>query len=230
MHPDLVLISNLWSCDSTIDRLKAEYEALVAANATTTTALAEAEKKLAENTSRLDGIRSQERTKTREMEEYQQRRVSTQRMIDTGTTPNYAASEKQLAQTIQIIDGLETELLELMEQREAAEKEQKALIKEREQAVAAREKAARAKIEREPGLRAEMAAILPKKEEAAKAMPAEYRNHYAELRRKKRVALVNVDGEICQSCSMAVPPQRIVETRMLRAVHTCPGCQGYLLP
>lgn len=75
-----------------------------------------------------------------------------------------------------------------------------------------------------------MAAILPQKEEAAKLMPAEYRGNYAELRRKKRPAMVNVDDGICQSCQCVVTPQRVLETRMLRAVHTCPGCHGYLLP
>lgn len=230
MHPDLVLISNVWSCDSTIDRLKAEYEALVNANTSTASNLATLEKKLAENTTLLETLRGEERKKTRELEDYQQRKASTQRMLDTGSSPNYAASERQLAQTIEIIDGLETSLLELMEKREAAEKEQKALSKERIQATEAREKAQKAKVDREPSLRAEMAEVLPRREAAWKVMGNDYRGNYEELRRKKRQALVNVVEDLCQSCSMVVPPQWIVETRMLRAVHTCPGCHGFLLP
>lgn len=57
MHPDLVLISNLWSCDSSIDRLKAEYEALVAANTSTAAALAELDKKLGENAQLLEALK-----------------------------------------------------------------------------------------------------------------------------------------------------------------------------
>jgi len=230
MHPDLVLISNLWSCDSTIDRLKAEYEALVSASNTTAAALAELEKKLTENTQLLDTLKTRERSCTRELEENQQRRQTTQRMIDTGSTPNYAASERQLAQTAAIIDRLETQLLELMDEKESAEKERKALEKERQQAQINREKAVKAKAEREPKLRAEMTEVIAKKEVASQEMPFTYRGHYQELRRKKRAALVNVEGEICQSCHMIVPAQRVVETRMARAVHTCPGCLGYLLP
>jgi predicted nucleic acid-binding Zn-ribbon protein len=75
-----------------------------------------------------------------------------------------------------------------------------------------------------------MAGILPKRDEAWKALLSEYRGHYEELRRKKRAAVVNVVEDICQVCHMQVPPQWIMETRMLRAVHTCPGCTGYLLP
>lgn len=88
-------------------------------------------------------------------------------MIDTGTTPNYAASEKQLAQTAINIDRLETQLLELMDEKEAAEKEKKALEIEKKQATSAREKAVKTKAEREPKLRAEMAEVLAKR----KALP-----------------------------------------------------------
>jgi predicted nucleic acid-binding Zn-ribbon protein len=230
MHPSLVLISNLWQCDASIDRLKAEFDSLVGSLNRATAELAELDKKLEALHTRITASTKEEREKNRESEELQERRKNTQRMIDTGTTPNYAASERQLAQIAGLLDTLDTRLLELMDIQEAAAKEKKELEKERDKVAATREQLAAARAQREAPLRAEMAVQLAKREVAAKEFPREWNGHYEELRRKRRPALVNVVEGICSSCSMLVTPQRVVETMMGRAVHVCPGCQGFLLP
>ncbi len=230
MHPTLVLISNLWQCDASIDRLKAEFDSLIGGLNRATAELAELDKKLEAVKTRAAAYSKEEREKTRESEELQERRKNTQRMIDTGTSPNYAASERQLAQIAGLLDGLDTRLLELMDLQETAAKEKKELEKEREKVAATREQLAAARSVREAPLRAEMTTWLAKKELAAKEFPREWNGHYEELRRKRRPALVNVVDGICSSCQMLVTPQRVVETMMGRAVHVCPGCQGFLLP
>ncbi len=230
MHPDLILISDVWGHDAHIDQLRAEFDGLVSALARADQALTAVNQKVDELRPRIDVLRAQEKVKTRELESYQEQRDRTRRLIDSGASPNYAASEKQLQQVSGIIDRLENESLELMDAREGLERSHKILL--REQAAAQETKAAAqaAKSEREPILRADMAATLPKREAAWKLMPLDWRSHYEELRRKKRPALVNVEEGICQRCQMRVAPQWVIEVRMMRAVHTCPGCQGFLLP
>jgi predicted nucleic acid-binding Zn-ribbon protein len=229
MHPDLTLISNLWQCDAAIDRLKAELEGLNQDVAGTLRQQEGLEKQLNTLQDSLASHKATERDRTRELEDYQSRKAKTQALLDSGT-PNYASAERQLAQCNSIIDGLETELLGLMDAIESTEglksSAEKSLQKTREAASIAAQK----KAEREPLIRAEYAEIVPKREAALKTFPAQWAGHYQELRRKKRPALVNVEEEACVTCSIKVPAQRIVETRLARAVHYCPGCQGFLLP
>lgn len=230
MHPELTLISNMYQCDATIERLKAEYEALVATTERGTKLQAETEKQLTQLKSVFDAQRQHERARSRELEENQQRRDRTRAMIDGGAAPDYAAAERQLSKTIEIIDGIETELLEIMEAQDLRRAEIAAVEKTLAKAIADREQASAHRHQREPRLRAEMAETLPKRDIAWKEFPEHWRSHYQELRRKKRPALANVDNEICAVCDTKVPAQRVIEVRMLRAVHFCPGCGAFLLP
>lgn len=229
MHADLVLISNMWQADSSIDRLKAEFETLSQAVTRTTT---EVEKLTTEQktiTGKIDALRATERAKTRELEDYQGRKAQTQRLIDSGT-PNYTAAERQLQQCNTILDGLETDLLGLMDEIDthttARAANEKALKKAQEE----QEAASSAKKAREPEIRATIATLLQDREAAWKVFPGPWQGHYLDLRRKKRAALVNVEEETCTTCRIKVPAQRIVEVQLDRTVHTCPGCLGFILP
>lgn len=59
----------------------------------------------------------------------------------------------------------------------------------------------------------------------------DYRGAYAELRRRKRSAIINVlDDGTCSSCGANLPRQRVNDTRLDRGVHACVGCGGWILP
>ena len=230
MHPDLALISDVWGHDRQLDQHRAEIERLAADLARADREVTSLDQRLNEARPRLAAMRDQERVKNRELEQYQEQRDRTRRLIDTGATPNYAASEKQLQQTNAIIDRLETELLDLMDQREGAERALRLLERDHAAATQAKTAAAEAKAAREPELRAGIAALLPKREAAWREVPTDFRSPYEELRRKRRPALVNIEEGVCQGCQMRITPQWSIDVRMGRAVHQCPGCQGFLLP
>lgn len=230
MHPELVAISNLWQADVAVDRLRAELDQLVAAEKSANEAVASLEATQAKKRAELEELRKQERALSRELDSYTERRNRTRAMLDNGTAPDYAAAERQLNQCNTIIDDLENRGLTLLDGLEGLDAELKALAYDLVRANNKRAEVAAARAARQGPAQAELTEAQAHREHVAAELPNHWRSPYAELRRKRRPALVNMDGETCSVCFTRVPPQRIVEVRMGRAVHVCPGCQGFILP
>lgn len=230
MHPDLVAISNLWQTDVRVDTLRAEHEHLVA----TVTGAIQAHKDAvaARDAAKvaLEKAKTEERVNNRELDSYAQKRDATKRMIDDGSAPNYAAAERQLANCIALVDELETKGLDLLDAVDAATAALAAAEKARVDADAAERAARQALAARDAPLRVELTAAMQAREGAWAELPHDYQVPYSDLRRRKRVALVNVDDGSCSVCHMRVAPQKLNEVLLKRAVHTCVGCGGYLLP
>lgn len=230
MHPDLVAISNVWQRDAAADQLRSELERLKDAVARATAELAAARAADEAAKARLAELKVEERKLGRELDEYVQKRRQTQALIDEGKAPDYDAAQRQVERCAKLIDELEDKGLANLEATEvagaAAAQAAKALTKAQE-GLAEAQAALGA---REPGLLTELAAETKARDAAWAELRAEYRGPYSDLRRRKRRVLVNVAEGTCAQCHMRVPPQRMVEVQTSRAVHTCPGCQGYLLP
>ncbi|MFZ5476559.1 MAG: zinc ribbon domain-containing protein [Myxococcota bacterium] len=230
MHPDLVALSNVWQPDAASDRLRSEHESLTTAVARASEALKQAEAAKAAAAQALDALQKEERAVARELDGYVQKRDTTRKMIDGGTAPDYAAAERQLAQCSAKVDELETSALELMEKLDAARAEVKATTAATAKAGEVLAAARAALGARDASLRAELAEAQKRREAAFAELPHDLRTPYLEQRRRKRPALVNVVEGICSHCHMRIPPQKLNETVLHRAVHACPGCGGYLLP
>lgn len=230
MHPDLVAISNIWQPDSTMDALRAEHETLTASVRRWIEGKAAAEAARAAAIATADAVKVEQRGNARELEEYVQKRKSTQKMIDEGTAPDYAAAERQLARCTEIVDQLETAALELMEREDAARTTLAAATEALATATKSLAEARAALAERDAPIRAELTALLPKRDEALAQLHLDLRAPYAELRRKKKRALVNTVDGVCQSCQMRVPANKVNEVALGKALHVCPGCSGWLLP
>jgi uncharacterized protein len=125
--------------------------------------------------------------------------------------------------------ALETELVEVMEQVEAAtaklqglESELARLTTERDaEAGALRDKLARlgGEIERERAARTEM----------MQNVDGDLRRKYEMIfSRRGGLAVVEVRGGICQGCRMRVPPQLYNEIQRNEQVILCPSCQRML--
>ncbi len=229
MHADLVAISNLYAADRAIDALRGEHEALSSAVRLAREAAAGGEATVKSGESAVATVTATQRTTDRELEDYVDKKKRAQTLIDTGAG-DYASAERQVAQCAAIIDQLETRSLELMETRDAAEK---VLASSRRELVARQAdlELARAKLSaRDAPIRSELAAALEHQRAVSPELPPAYRQHYDDLRRRKRAVLVNVDDGCCSVCAMRIPPQKFVETQKDRAVHVCVGCGGYILP
>lgn len=231
MHPGLVAISNLWQCDAASDRLRAEHARLTAAVQEADRALAAARARLAELAAALAGAKETSRGIARELEGYVAKRDRTRAMLADGSAPDWGTAERQLQQLEKIIDGLETRSLEQMEGEERIVADQVAAGGVLSGSEARLRSAKEALAARDGAIRAELAEVLARKQAAEPAVPMDYRGAYAELRRRKRSAIINVlDDGTCSSCGANLPRQRVNDTRLDRGVHACVGCGGWILP
>ena len=213
-----------------MDALRAEHERLVGGATAAIQAHKDAVAAREAAKGALEAVKAEERVNNRELDSYVQKRDTTKRMIEQGTAPDYAAAERQLANCVAKVDDLETIGLELLDRIEAATAALAAAEEARKKAEAAESEARAALGARDAGLRVELTAALKDREAAWGELHADYHVPYAELRRRKRPALVNVVEGVCATCHMRVPPQKLNEVQLKRAVHTCVGCGGYLLP
>ncbi|MES2639828.1 MAG: hypothetical protein V4850_10110 [Myxococcota bacterium] len=230
MHPDLAAISNLWQADVRVDTLRAEHERLVSGVTGAIQAHKDAVAARDAAKAALAEAKAAERVNNRELDSYAQKRDATKRMIDDGSAPNYAAAERQLANCIALVDELETKGLDLLDAVDTTTAALAAAEKGLVDAVAAEKDARQALGARDAAIRVELTAALQVREGAWAELPHDYQIPYGDLRRRKRVALVNVDDGSCSVCHMRVAPQKLNEVMMKKAVHTCVGCGGYLLP
>jgi predicted nucleic acid-binding Zn-ribbon protein len=178
-----------------------------------------------------DKVTGETRANDRELAGYVEKRDRTRKMIETGSAPDYAAAEKQLAGCSAVIDELETKALELMEAADAARAALAAAEKAKIDASNALAEARKALAARDAPIRAELLVQIEKQKVAAVELPADHRVPYSELRRKKRPALVNIDDAgNCSHCSTKIPLQTVAEARSGKALVTCRGCSGWILP
>jgi predicted nucleic acid-binding Zn-ribbon protein len=230
LHPELVAISNLWQADVRVDSLRAEHERLVATVNSTIQAQKDAIAARDAARAALDATKTEERHNSRELDSYAQKRDATKKMLDDGSAPNYEMAERQLANCIALVDELETKGLDLLDRLDARTAELAAAEKARVDAESAEKAARQALGARDAALRVELTEALRLREVVWKELPFDYQTPYSEIRRRKRVALVNVVEGNCVVCHMRVAPQKLNEVMLKRAVHTCVGCGGYLLP
>ncbi len=230
MHRDLVEISNVWQCDVRIDALKAEHEGLNRAIKAAEARLAETVTALAAATQGLTTAKAAERANSRELDGYVEKRTATRQMINTGTAPDYAAAERQLASVGVRIDVLETSGIELLDAVDAAQATlaQAEAAKRGAEVTLADAKAALAC--KDGPIRKELGEILPRREAAWGEVDPALKPTYLDQRRKKRKALVLVIDKTCSACSTFVPPQVWLDTEAGREAHRCTGCGGWILP
>lgn len=230
MHPDLVAISNLYAVDKTQDHLRHEHEQLVSTVQHEQKALADNKAAKESADAELAAAQKADRENTRELEGYIQKRDNTKRLMDSGASPNYEASLKQYEACAHIVDDLETKSLELMDRVESAQKAAAAAAASLVKTEKALADARAALGARDAPIRTELTAVLADREPLFKLLQPDVKPQYMELRRKKRPVLVNTVEGTCSTCHTRVPQQRIIEVQLDRALHTCPGCGGFLLP
>jgi predicted nucleic acid-binding Zn-ribbon protein len=229
MHDDLVLISNLYQADVAADRARAALAGLEKAEADANAERDACTRELAAQHASFAALQDQARVNEQDLARWTETRATTQRRLDTGP-PDWVTAERQLSAAVARIDTLETEGLALLDAIDAAQ----AAVTRAQRALQAAEATltdrSHARTAQSPALEAARDAALARRAEAAEALPLAYRGTYADLRRRRKPALVNVVDGQCSACAMRVPPQRMVETQTDAAVHTCPGCTAYLLP
>lgn len=151
------------------------------------------------------------------------------RLFEIKTNQEYSAVLKEIEQLKEKVSGLETRILELMEEQELAAKrgaEAETALRAAE-AVCRRDREAREKdLAR---LQAELAGLQKaRKQTAAKVERELYQSYARIMRTRDGTAVVPVRDGSCAGCFVALPPQVCAEVRHNDRRITCPHCERML--
>jgi predicted nucleic acid-binding Zn-ribbon protein len=125
--------------------------------------------------------------------------------------------------------GLETELVAVMEENEAATAKLQGLESELARLTSERDAEAEALREKQNRLAAEIERERKTRSELIEGVDGDLRRKYEMIfSRRGGVAVVEVRGGTCQGCRMRVPPQLFNEIQRNQSVILCPSCQRML--
>ncbi len=151
------------------------------------------------------------------------------RLFEIKTNVEYSAVLKELEQLKEKISGLETRILELMDEQEQAAKrvaEAEAASRASE-AVARRDREAREKDLAQ--LQTQLAGLQKVRKQTGGRVDRELYQTYARLMKiREGTAVVPVREGSCTGCFVALPPQTCNEVRANDRRITCPHCERIL--
>jgi len=142
------------------------------------------------------------------------------------TNEAFKALQTEIGFAKQAASEIETEILTLMEQIDAARKEEKTKLaelageqKQFETEIAGHEK-------RLAEEKAKFDAQKTERDEAATPIPAEAMKVYDHVRKRGKLdAIVPIDGTMCSACRITLAPTVIVEATKAKNLVCCESCQ-----
>lgn len=145
------------------------------------------------------------------------------------TNEAFKALQTEIGFAKQAASDIETEILQVMEQIDAAKKEEKAASAE----LAVEQKKFEAEIaahEKRLGeAQAQFDGAKAARDQAAAPIPADAMRVYDHIRsRGKLDAIVPIDASMCSACRITLAPQVLVEATKLKSLVTCESCQRIL--
>ncbi len=230
MHEDLQTIVQMWENLHRTDQLKKERGARVEHKRHCGEILEAATARQTSTQADLDRIRANERQVMRKLDSYRKRIKTTRVMIDTGKAPDYRLAARQLESCIEIADDLETQALELWEQREEAEEALQQASDARADAQQALESATTNVEKRSPAIRTELAALAQSLPALEKAVPSAHKGAIRMLRSRGRSLVSQMHNGSCTLCNYAASQQSVNEIEGHHRVHQCRNCQRFILP
>lgn len=228
MQETLLLIERLYELDQRRDQTWDAMKGLEKDLAETDARILETQAELAVIDGQREALKTQERAQSRELDKHVQRRDRTREQLDQGAIPDYLTGQRQLDGLIEIIDGIETTMLGLMDERETLDRKHLA-IAERGKRLQARRQQQQERLEQEgPRLKSRLDGLNQERKERKESVPAHVLREYEDLRKLHRDALVWLEGGACRACRMLHPPQIVLEVRRGSKVHRCRGCTRFL--
>jgi predicted nucleic acid-binding Zn-ribbon protein len=228
MHPDLEHLDVVDALDRELRSLRANVTAEhqkvadAAANELATAAIVVAA------LAALEQNRATEKELNRKVERYQMRRTSALRVLEGGPGEPLSA-QKQMEQCEAILDDVETEQLEILEQRDtltdnriAADAAVEA-AKAHSTTLAVQVPAALAKLE------ARIREATAERERRFGALPRELSRRYTDLVRTRKTAVAHVWRGACSSCRRVVQNQHLADLKR-GVIQPCGGCHRWLIP
>ena len=170
------------------------------------------------------------RERERELEEEAgNQRKKQGRLFEIKTNQEYSAVLKEIEQLKEKISGLETRILELMDEQEQAGKRTGAAEAAFRAAEALHRRDREAREKDLARLQEELAGLQKARKQVAGRVDRELYQNYARLMRiREGTAVVPVREGSCAGCFVALPPQTYNEVRQNDRRITCPHCERIL--
>lgn len=151
-------------------------------------------------------------------------------MMQAKTNEQLWAFQKEIGFCEAEISKCEDRILALMldaEKLEAKVKQSQAALDEEKRDVEAQKAEA---VKRTQADKKELAEVMARRAELAKALPPALLSSYDRLHAKMRdgVAIARAEDGICQACRMTIRPQLYAELRIGDDIHSCENCRRLL--
>ena len=228
MHEELELLDRLDRLDRSVAKRQTEIVALRAGLIAATQTLTERQAALARATDAVAQNSAAEKAAQRLLTQHRGNRSSAVRMLETGQGDPEAA-QRQLVGCEALIDDVETDVLELMEARDA--------LLEGEAAAQAEMTTSEADVARRAEenprvigvLEAELAELAADRDGVHTALSRELSSKYDHWRGRDKWAVAREVRGACDTCRMEVHAQHLSDLRRGR-IEPCRGCHRWLVP
>lgn len=230
MREDLTQVMELQNLDLEIARLQGEIEKIPREIAELESALASSRGQWEQARERLATLEQLRRSKDRELEEVTaEQRKRQSRLFEIKTNQEYAAVLKEIEGLKERYSKLEDEILELLDQIEAAQKvvhDEAALFREREKTFEVQRGTMKGELER---LKKEMGRFAEERRlQVSRVEPGLLQTYQRLLRSRGGVAVVPVKDGSCLGCHVSLTPQTYNELRKGDVLLSCANCQRIL--
>jgi uncharacterized protein len=229
MWDGLDKLIDLQKLDLAIAKLDAEARAIPKAIDALEGRLAKARDAFDKAKAEADRLHKDRRAKERELEEIAQSAKKKQaRLFEIKTNEEYSAVLKEIEALKAKSSGLETQILEQMEEADAKSK----TVAEAEKVFTAAQldlqSERRQKETQLAAFQKELADLRAVRKGQAGRLDQELLRVYTRLMRNRDVAVVAVADGSCQGCGMALTPQTHTEVKRNDRMFTCPSCNRIL--
>ena len=230
MREDLAQVMELQNLDLEITKLQSEVEKIPREIAKLEHELASSRGAWEQARARLATLEQLRRSKDRELEEVTaEQRKRQSRLFEIKTNQEYAAVLKEIEGLKERSSKLEDEILELLDQIEAAQRlvhDEAALFQEREKTFEVERSINEGELRR---LQGEMGRLEEeRRHQVSRVEPGLLQTYQRLLRSRGGVAVVPVKDGSCLGCHVSLTPQTYNELRKGDVLLSCANCQRIL--
>ena len=145
------------------------------------------------------------------------------------TNKEYGALQQEIASLKADNSLLEEEIIRILDEMEAAQEEVKKESERLKQCQKEYETYDQELIQQEKRVAEAVASLRKQREEIVRHLDPEVRNLYERIvEKKKGLALVKVNGEVCGACQMQLRPQLLNEIQLGETLVLCENCSRIL--
>jgi len=230
LHPDLQIILDLWSLDDRVDRSRQQAAALKGAVSRIDEQLRSTADEIHGVSIELEQLGHDEAERNRSLSRYIERRDRAARLLEGGQALDFVSVQKQVDQCGEHVDRLESEILDLMEQREMLVEKGAELEGRSESLMDEKGRAHQKWVVDGRIIRAEIDAVWPERQALHHKLNRELATKYDGFRTRSLVPVAVIGEEACTQCHVVVQGQMRIEVNSGRRLHTCRGCGRWLVP